>query len=46
VPCGQDSLGLPIGLQLMAKEWNEASMLKGAADYERESGLKQIRPTF
>jgi Asp-tRNA(Asn)/Glu-tRNA(Gln) amidotransferase A subunit family amidase len=35
VPCGQDGRGLPIGLQLMGRAWEEALLLRAAAVVER-----------
>jgi aspartyl-tRNA(Asn)/glutamyl-tRNA(Gln) amidotransferase subunit A len=35
LPCGLDSHGLPIGLQLLANDWDEATMLRTAAAYEQ-----------
>lgn len=34
VPCGTDSKGLPIGLQITGKSWNEATLLRMAAVLE------------
>ncbi|MBI4337162.1 MAG: hypothetical protein HY683_04950 [Chloroflexi bacterium] len=34
VPCGFDSRGLPIGLQIMGRAWDEATVLKAAHAYE------------
>jgi aspartyl-tRNA(Asn)/glutamyl-tRNA(Gln) amidotransferase subunit A len=34
LPCGLDSQGLPIGLQLLGADWNEALLLRVAAAYE------------
>jgi aspartyl-tRNA(Asn)/glutamyl-tRNA(Gln) amidotransferase subunit A len=35
VPCGLSSEGLPVGLQLLARHWDEATMLRLADAYER-----------
>ncbi|MDZ4766871.1 MAG: Asp-tRNA(Asn)/Glu-tRNA(Gln) amidotransferase subunit GatA, partial [Chloroflexota bacterium] len=35
VPCGYDEAGLPIGLQLIAAPFNEATMLRAAHAYEQ-----------
>jgi aspartyl-tRNA(Asn)/glutamyl-tRNA(Gln) amidotransferase subunit A len=35
VPCGFDRLGLPIGLQIAGRPFEEATVLKVAAAYER-----------
>ncbi|NDC38159.1 MAG: Asp-tRNA(Asn)/Glu-tRNA(Gln) amidotransferase subunit GatA [Proteobacteria bacterium] len=34
LPCGFDSLGLPIGLQLIGKAWDEESIFAAASAYE------------
>jgi aspartyl-tRNA(Asn)/glutamyl-tRNA(Gln) amidotransferase subunit A len=38
VPCGYSSAGLPIGMQLIGKPLDEATLLCAAAAYEREVG--------
>jgi aspartyl-tRNA(Asn)/glutamyl-tRNA(Gln) amidotransferase subunit A len=43
VPCGLDSAGLPIGLQLTAPALGEHALLRAAAALERELGL-ELRP--
>jgi aspartyl-tRNA(Asn)/glutamyl-tRNA(Gln) amidotransferase subunit A len=35
VPCGESSAGLPIGLQIFAKHFDEATMFRVAYNYER-----------
>jgi len=35
VPCGRTSAGLPVGLQLIARPWDEAMLLRVAAAFER-----------
>jgi len=37
VPCGRDRGGLPIGLQLVSRRWDEALLLRVARAYERET---------
>jgi len=37
VPCGYDGRGLPIGLQLMGRAWEEALLLRMAAVVERQA---------
>lgn len=39
VPCGLDSQGLPIGLQLMGRAFDESGMLRVAAAYEDARGV-------
>ena len=43
VPCGLDSAGLPIGLQLTAKALDEATLFRGGAALEHDLGL-DMRP--
>lgn len=38
IPCGQTSGGLPIGLQLMGKHFDEVRLLQIAAAYEQKTG--------
>jgi len=35
VPCGFSSEGLPIGLQLVGRAWDEATVLRAAYAYEK-----------
>jgi hypothetical protein len=42
VPCGYDGRGLPVGLQLMGRAWEEALLLRMAAVVER--GVERRRP--
>ncbi|MGE5628379.1 MAG: Asp-tRNA(Asn)/Glu-tRNA(Gln) amidotransferase subunit GatA [Solirubrobacterales bacterium] len=37
IPCGMDSKGLPIGMQIMGKKFDEASILNFAYFYEQNS---------
>ncbi len=34
LPCGLDAHGLPLGLQVLANDWDEATMLRVSATYE------------
>ena len=43
VPCGLDSNGLPIGLQILANDWDEATMLRVAAAYEQWTASERWR---
>ena len=43
VPCGFAG-GLPVGLQLTGRAWDEATLLRAAADYERRTGWNLRRP--
>jgi aspartyl-tRNA(Asn)/glutamyl-tRNA(Gln) amidotransferase subunit A len=38
VPCGRDSDGLPIGLQVAGRMWDEAGVLRAARAYELTRG--------
>lgn len=37
LPCGFDAQGLPIGLQVLGKHWGEATILRAARAYERDT---------
>ena len=37
LPCGFTAGGLPIGMQLMAHHWDEATLLRAGAAYQRET---------
>jgi aspartyl-tRNA(Asn)/glutamyl-tRNA(Gln) amidotransferase subunit A len=38
IPCGKDSKGLPIGLQLIADSFNEKKLIQTAYTYEQIRG--------
>jgi len=44
VPCGFDGQGLPIGLQIAARPFDEATVLRVAHAYERTHDWKDRRP--
>jgi aspartyl-tRNA(Asn)/glutamyl-tRNA(Gln) amidotransferase subunit A len=44
VPCGFDSNGLPIGLQIVAKPWNEGATLILADRYQNATEWSKKRP--
>jgi aspartyl-tRNA(Asn)/glutamyl-tRNA(Gln) amidotransferase subunit A len=44
VPCGFDSNGLPLGLQMVGKPWDEATVLRLAYRYETATGWKTQHP--
>lgn len=44
VPCGFSSAGLPLGLQLAGRWWDEATVLRGAHAYEQACNWKDRRP--
>jgi len=46
VPCGLSSEGLPIGLQLVGKNWSENTLLKLGDAYEREFPLNEKPKVF
>lgn len=45
IPCGFDTSGLPIGLQLVARPWAEARLLRIARAYERATRWHERRPS-
>jgi len=46
VPCGFSKQGLPIGLQLMAKHFNEEMLLKVAYNFEQATEFHKKKPTL
>ncbi|TRZ52194.1 MAG: Asp-tRNA(Asn)/Glu-tRNA(Gln) amidotransferase subunit GatA, partial [Dehalococcoidia bacterium] len=44
LPCGYSNDGLPIGLQLMAKHFDEETLIRAAYTYEQNSKWKRIKP--
>jgi aspartyl-tRNA(Asn)/glutamyl-tRNA(Gln) amidotransferase subunit A len=44
VPCGFSSEGLPIGLQLVGRAWDEATLLRAAHAYQMATEWTQRRP--
>ncbi len=46
VPCGFTSGGLPIGMQLMAQPFDEATMLRAAHAFEQETGIYKKKPSL
>ena len=44
VPCGFDRLGLPIGLQIAGRAFDESTVLRVARAYERETPWHERRP--
>jgi aspartyl-tRNA(Asn)/glutamyl-tRNA(Gln) amidotransferase subunit A len=45
VPCGFTAGGLPIGLQLVGRPFDEATLLRVADAYERDTGFWRARPS-
>lgn len=46
LPCGFSSNGLPIGMQLVARPWAEASLLRAAQAYENAAGWRTQHPAL
>ena len=44
VPCGLTESGLPAGLQVLGKAFDEATMLRTAHAYEQHAGLAHAKP--
>ncbi|MBL8012997.1 MAG: Asp-tRNA(Asn)/Glu-tRNA(Gln) amidotransferase subunit GatA, partial [Candidatus Omnitrophica bacterium] len=44
IPCGFDSKGLPIGLQLMAKPFGEETIFKAAYTFEQNTEWHKRKP--
>lgn len=44
LPCGFDSCGLPIGLQLIGKHWDESTLFAVAGEYQRATTWHSRRP--
>jgi Asp-tRNA(Asn)/Glu-tRNA(Gln) amidotransferase A subunit family amidase len=44
VPCGFTAGGLPIGLQLIGRRFDEATLLRAGRAYERAAGWAGRRP--
>jgi aspartyl-tRNA(Asn)/glutamyl-tRNA(Gln) amidotransferase subunit A len=46
VPCGFSSEGLPIGLQIMAKHFEERKLIKTAYNFEQNTDFHKKKPTL
>ncbi|NLE65173.1 MAG: Asp-tRNA(Asn)/Glu-tRNA(Gln) amidotransferase subunit GatA [Elusimicrobia bacterium] len=46
LPCGFDKAGLPVGLQLMARAFDEETLLNAAFVYEQKTGWHKERPSL
>lgn len=44
VPCGLSQAGLPVGLQLVGKMFDEATVLRAAHAFQTESGIEMLHP--
>jgi len=46
IPCGFSSLGLPIGLMLVGKAFNDASVIRAAHSFQLQTDWHKERPSF
>ena len=47
VPCGVDSQGLPIGMQIIGNKFSEETIIKAAYTYEQATNFREkYKPTF
>jgi aspartyl-tRNA(Asn)/glutamyl-tRNA(Gln) amidotransferase subunit A len=46
LPCGFDVAGLPIGLQMIGKPFDEATILRAAHAYEHHAGWRNRKPNL
>ena len=46
VPCALDEKGLPIGFQLVGKQFDEETILRAAYTYEKNTNFKVNKPSF
>jgi aspartyl-tRNA(Asn)/glutamyl-tRNA(Gln) amidotransferase subunit A len=47
IPCGFTDAGLPVGLQILGRPWEEANILRLARAYERETDWRSVKkPTL
>ena len=47
VPCGVDSQGLPIGMQIIGSKFSEETIIKAAYAYEQATNFREkYKPTF
>ncbi len=46
VPCGFTAAGLPVGLQIVGRRWDEATTLRIGAAYERATPWHERRPAL
>jgi len=44
VPCGFSSAGLPIGLQIMGKHFNEGMLMRVAYNFEQATDFHKKKP--
>ncbi len=46
IPCGFDGNGLPIGMQLIGKPYDESTLLRAAYTFEQNTGCQKRRPVI
>ena len=46
VPCGVDSQGMPVGMQLIGNYFKEETILNAAYTYEQNTNFSKNKPTF
>ena len=47
IPCGVDKAGMPIGMQLIGKHFDEETIIRAAYTYEQETKFREnYKPTF
>jgi aspartyl-tRNA(Asn)/glutamyl-tRNA(Gln) amidotransferase subunit A len=46
VPCGYDAEGMPLGLHIAARSWDEQSCLDVAMTFQKETDFHRKRPQF
>lgn len=46
VPCGFTSEGLPIGLQIVSRAWNESGVLRIGYNYQEATDWHKVRPSI
>ena len=46
VPCALDEKGLPIGFQLVGKQFDEETIFRAAYTYEKNTNFRENKPSF
>jgi aspartyl-tRNA(Asn)/glutamyl-tRNA(Gln) amidotransferase subunit A len=46
IPCGFSTIGLPIGLQLVGRSFEESILLRAAYAYEQATNWRMKRPVI
>ena len=47
IPCGVNSEGMPIGMQIIGKHFDEETILNAAYTYEQHTNFREkYKPTF